>query len=65
MNHTLIIGFDKEVEVGVAFVEREHKSELDGNNLGPTNVAAIGIPTRGKFPGIPLVTQDNTDTPGC
>jgi hypothetical protein len=51
------------MSVRVPFVNCKEQANLDRNNLRPTDVSAVGIPTLRKLPGVPLTVEDDADTP--
>jgi hypothetical protein len=63
MNDSLVIGSDEEMNVEMAFVDCEQKAQLDRNELGPSNVTAILVPTWGEGPRVPLSVEYNADAP--
>jgi hypothetical protein len=45
-------------------MDGKKKAQLDRNHFSPSNIMTILIPTGFEFPKIPLITEDNADTPG-
>jgi hypothetical protein len=63
MNNTLVVRLDSEVGVRVSLVDCKKQPNLDRDDLRPTDIAAVGIPTLRKFPGIPYTVEDDADAP--
>jgi hypothetical protein len=59
----LVVGSDKEVDVGVAFVNCKQEAELDCDELGPSNITAILVPSWGKGPSVPLSVKNDANAP--
>jgi hypothetical protein len=63
MNDTLIIRLDEEMNTGIALMDCKQKAEFDRDDLGPSDVAAVCIPSWGEYPRVPFSIKNDADAP--
>ena len=51
--------------IAMALRYRAKETELDGNKLGPTDVATTGSPTIDELNRLPMAIKDDTNAPVC
>ena len=63
MDDSLVILFDKKMNISITLVNSEQKSELNGYNFRPPNIPSIFVPIGAKSPVIPFIVENNANTP--